>query len=98
MTSAKIATQAPEHVQRLSPYVPGKAIDELARDYGLDEAQIVKLASNENPRGPSAKARQAIVAAAAGVTRYPDGNGFALKQALATRFRVGLEQVVLGNG
>jgi histidinol-phosphate aminotransferase len=98
MTSARIAAQAPEHVQRLSPYVPGKPIDELARDYGLDEASIVKLASNENPRGPSALVRQAIVDAATEVTRYPDGNGFALKKVLAARFRVAHEQVVLGNG
>ena len=98
MTSPRIAEQAPEHVQRLSPYVPGKPIDELAREYGLAEDDIVKLASNENPRGPSAKAKQAIVDAAAGVTRYPDGNGFALKNALAARFGVTQEQVVLGNG
>jgi histidinol-phosphate aminotransferase len=98
MTSTKIAAQAPEHVRRLSPYVPGKPIDELARDYGLAESGIVKLASNENPRGPSANAKQAIVDAASGVTRYPDGNGFALKEALAARFRVMPEQVVLGNG
>jgi histidinol-phosphate aminotransferase len=98
MPSATIAGQAPEHVQRLSPYVPGKPIDELAREYGLAEQSIVKLASNENPRGPSARVRDAIVAAAAGVTRYPDGNGFALKRALAARFGVTLEQVVLGNG
>jgi histidinol-phosphate aminotransferase len=78
--------------------VPGKPIDELAREYGLAEAGIVKLASNENPRGPSASVRHAIIDAAAGVTRYPDGNGFALKKALATRFGVTLDQVVLGNG
>ncbi len=98
MTSTKIAERAPGHVQRLSPYVPGKPIDELAREYGLAEDGIVKLASNENPRGPSARVRQAIVDAAAGVTRYPDGNGFALKKALAARFGVTIEQVVLGNG
>jgi histidinol-phosphate aminotransferase len=98
MPSATVAGQAPEHVQRLSPYVPGKPIDQLAREYGIAEDSIVKLASNENPRGPSARVRQAIVDAAAGVTRYPDGNGFALKQALAARFGVTLEQVVLGNG
>jgi histidinol-phosphate aminotransferase len=98
MTSARIGPYAPEHVQRLSPYVPGKPIDELARDYGLDESSIVKLASNENPRGPSARVRQAIVDAATEVTRYPDGNGFVLRKALAERFRVPQEQVVLGNG
>jgi histidinol-phosphate aminotransferase len=98
MTESRLAAQPPEYVQRLSPYVPGKPVDELAREYGLAESDIVKLASNENPRGPSAKVQKAIAAAAAGVTRYPDGNGFALKKALATRYGVTLDQVVLGNG
>ncbi len=93
-----IAAQSPEYIRRMTPYVPGKPIDELAREYGLVESDIVKLASNENPRGPSPKARQAIADAAAGVTRYPDGNGFVLKQALARRFGVALEEIVLGNG
>ena len=98
MTDNRLAAQPPEYVQRLSPYVPGKPIDELAREYGLAESDIVKLASNENPRGPSARVREAIAAAAAGVTRYPDGNGFALKKVLAARYGVTLDQVVLGNG
>lgn len=98
MTDNRLAAQPPEYVQRLSPYVPGKPIDELAREYGLAESDIVKLASNENPRGPSASVREAIAAAAAGVTRYPDGNGFALKKVLAARYGVALDQVVLGNG
>ncbi|MEP6996951.1 MAG: histidinol-phosphate transaminase [Betaproteobacteria bacterium] len=93
-----VAALSPDYVRRISPYVPGKPIEELAREYGLVESQIVKLASNENPRGPSPKVRAAIAAAAAGVMRYPDGNGFALKQALATRFGVGIDQIVLGNG
>ena len=93
-----MAALSPDYVRRISPYVPGKPVEELAREYGLVESQIIKLASNENPRGPSPKVRAAIAAAAAGVTRYPDGNGFALKQALASRFRVGIEQIVLGNG
>jgi histidinol-phosphate aminotransferase len=88
----------PEYVQRIAPYIPGKPVEELAREYGLAEKDIVKLASNENPRGPSPRVREAIADAVAGVTRYPDGNGFALKTALATRFGVGREQVVLGNG
>ena len=98
MTATELAALSPDYVRRLSPYVPGKPIEELAREYGLDEGDIVKLASNENPRGPSAKVQQAIAAAAAGVTRYPDGNGFALKSALAARFKLELEQIVLGNG
>jgi histidinol-phosphate aminotransferase len=95
---AEVAARAPEYVRRIAPYVPGKPSEELAREYGLPEAAIVKLASNENPRGPSPRVRDAIAAAAAGVTRYPDGNAFALKGALAARYGVAPEQIVLGNG
>lgn len=95
---ADVAAQAPEYVRRIAAYVPGKPIDELARQYGLLEASIIKLASNENPRGPSPRVREAIAAAASGVTRYPDGNGFELKTALAARYGVSPEQIVLGNG
>src|SRR5260370_6258449 len=93
-----LSALSPEYVRRIAPYVPGKPVEELAREYGLAEKDIVKLASNENPRGPSPLVRQAIADAVAGITRYPDGNGFALKTALATRFGVEREQVVLGNG
>ena len=93
-----LAALAPDYVRRIAPYVPGKPIEELAREHGLSEERIVKLASNENPRGPSPKAREAIAAACGGVTRYPDGNGFALKSAIARRYSVAREQVVLGNG
>lgn len=85
-------------VQKLSPYVPGKPVDELARELDLDPATIVKLASNENPLGPSPKAIEAIAAQLSELTRYPDGNGFVLKQKLAQRYDVGIEQVTLGNG
>ena len=85
-------------VQKLSPYVPGKPVDELARELNLDPAGIVKLASNENPLGPSPKALDAIKAELSELTRYPDGNGFALKQRLAERYSVGIDQVTLGNG
>ncbi|MDQ2963180.1 MAG: histidinol-phosphate transaminase [Pseudomonadota bacterium] len=95
---ARVAALAPEYVRGIAPYVPGKPIDELAREYGLAAGAIIKLASNENPRGPSPKVREAIAAAAADVTRYPDGNGFALKHALAARYGIGREQIVLGNG
>jgi len=92
------AALAPEYVRSIAPYIPGKPIEELAREYGLAEDSIVKLASNENPRGPSPKVREAVMAACAGITRYPDGNGFALKSALAKRFGVAVDQIVLGNG
>ena len=85
-------------VQKLSPYVPGKPVDELARELDLDPASIVKLASNENPLGPSPKAVAAIKAQLGELTRYPDGNGFALKEKLAERCCVPLAQVTLGNG
>ncbi len=85
-------------VQKLSPYVPGKPVDELARELNLDPASIVKLASNENPLGPSPKSLEAIRVAAAELTRYPDGNGFELKAALAERCGVQTNQVTLGNG
>jgi histidinol-phosphate aminotransferase len=92
------AAQAPEYVRRISPYVGGKPIEEVARELGLAPSSIIKLASNENPRGPSPKAVAAIAQAAADITRYPDGNAFALKQALAARLSVDPAQVVLGNG
>src|SRR5947207_14585013 len=98
MNVVEYAALAPEYVRRIARYVPGKPIEELARQYGLDPATIVKLASNENPRGPSPKALAAIAAAAADLTRYPDGNAYALKQALAARLAVEPDQIVLGNG
>ncbi len=64
----------------------------------MDSAGIVKLASNENPLGPSPKVLDAIRAELSELTRYPDGNGFALKQRLAERYSVGINQVTLGNG
>jgi len=92
------APSAPAYVRDLARYIPGKSIEEVARDLHLDPKNIVKLASNENPRGPSPAALAAITAAAAEVTRYPDGNGFALKAALSARLEVDAAQIVLGNG
>lgn len=86
------------HIQGLSPYVPGKPIEELARELALNPADIVKLASNENPLGASPKVTAAIAAALPELTRYPDGSGFELKQKLADRYAVSPAQVTLGNG
>ena len=83
-------------VQGLTPYAPGKPIDELEREYGV--AGIIKLASNENPLGPSPRALAAAREALADVWLYPDGNGFALKQLLADKHGVSPEQITLGNG
>lgn len=86
----------PPEIAKLVPYKPGKPIEELERELGITGA--IKLASNENPLGPSPKAVEAIRATAAGVHRYPDGAGFALRSALAARYGVALEQVALANG
>ena len=89
---------APAGVKALHPYQPGQPIDELARELGLDPGDIVKLASNENPLGPSPKALAAIRAELDELCRYPDGNGHDLKQALAARLQVEPAQITLGNG
>src|SRR3954452_6618982 len=89
---------SPSYVRSIAPYQPGKPISELARELGLKEEGIVKLASNENPRGIGPRTRAAIEASIAEVARYPDGNGFELKQALAKRYGVDMGSVVLGNG
>ena len=80
----------------LSPYVPGKPIEELRREKGL--ARIVKLASNENPLGPSPAGVAALEVEVGKLHRYPDGYGFALKQELARVWDTSPENVVLGNG
>lgn len=85
---------APPHIERLSPYVPGKPIEELERELGIRNA--IKLASNENPLGPSPKALEAATRALSEVNRYPDG--YRLRSALAEHHNVSFEEVVLGNG
>jgi histidinol-phosphate aminotransferase len=86
------------YVRAIAPYQPGKPVSELAREIGLEQSGIVKLASNENPLGASPKALAAARAALAEAGRYPDGNGFDLKQALAERYRLSQENIILGNG
>ena len=92
------AIHAPTYVRSIAPYLPGKPIADLAREFGLREADIVKLASNENPRGPGDAVRTAMLRATEELSRYPDGNGFALKAALCERFGVAPDEIVLGNG
>jgi histidinol-phosphate aminotransferase len=89
---------AAEGVQGLRAYQPGKPIDELAREYDLHPSEIVKLASNENPLGPSDKALVAIQTELSDLTRYPDGNGFDLKCALSASLSINNNQITLGNG
>ncbi|MEQ1655126.1 MAG: histidinol-phosphate transaminase [Nitrospira sp.] len=83
-------------IASLSPYVPGKPIEELQRELGL--ARVIKLASNENPLGPSPKALAALVGGHDSLHRYPDGGAYRLRQALADRWKVSLDHIILGNG
>ena len=85
-------------LRNLAVYEPGKPIEETARELGVDPRTIVKLASNENPLGPSPKAIQAMRAAAEDAHLYPDGGGFYLCKAIAAKLGLALENVILGNG
>jgi len=95
---AKAAVHCPPHVRGIAPYQGGRPIEEVAHELGLQPGSIIKLASNENPLGMSPAARAAAAAALAEVGRYPDGNGAALKSALAQRLQVPLSWLTLGNG
>jgi histidinol-phosphate aminotransferase len=93
-----LCDNAPAYIRSIAPYQPGKPISELARELGLREADIVKLASNENALGLSPKAALAIPPAIAELSRYPDGSGYELKQALSAKLGLAPERIVLGNG
>ncbi len=86
----------PPEIEALVPYKPGKPIEELERELGITGA--IKLASNENPLGPSPKAMAAMQAALGRLHRYPDGAGYELRTALAEKFGVRFEQTCIGNG
>ena len=85
-----------ESILSLSPYQGGKPVSELQRELGLD--RVVKLASNENPLGLGQKTLEIIQQAITQVNRYPDGNGFELKQALSQHLNVSQDSITLGNG
>jgi histidinol-phosphate aminotransferase len=91
-----LADRVNPHIRDLEPYEPGKPIEELERELGIEGS--VKLASNENPVGPSPKAVAALHAAVENVHRYPDGHGFALRRKLAPRLDVPEAGLVFGNG
>ncbi|MGP5209828.1 histidinol-phosphate transaminase [Psychrobacter alimentarius] len=85
-----------DSILELAPYQTGKPVEELTREYGI--ADVVKLASNENPMGCSPHVTLAVTEQLAQLARYPDGNGYYLKQALADFNEVDVKQITLGNG
>lgn len=87
---------ARKEIFKVAPYVPGKPIEEVKRQLGLKE--VIKLASNESPLPPSKRAIKAIVAAAKGLNRYPDGSSFYLRRKLSRKLKVNEDQLVFGNG
>jgi histidinol-phosphate aminotransferase len=87
---------APSHVRNLDVYQPGKPVEELERELGITGA--IKVASNENPLGPSPRALAALPAALPQLHLYPDAGGFQLRRALSTKLGVPLEELALGNG
>jgi histidinol-phosphate aminotransferase len=91
-----ISKYVPEWVRTLTPYQPGKPIEELEREYGIHDS--IKIASNENPLGPSPKAVAAITAALPDLHRYPDGDAFYLKRRLAEKLGIDRSRLIIGNG
>jgi histidinol-phosphate aminotransferase len=85
-------------LREIAVYQPGKPIEETARELGLDPGGIIKLASNENPLGPSPRAMEAMREALEKAHLYPDGGGFSLCNAVARKFELAPENVILGNG
>jgi histidinol-phosphate aminotransferase len=96
MKIESLAQLASAAVRGIAPYVPGKPLEELEREYGVKDS--IKLASNENPLGPGPKALAAIAKASSELGLYPDGNGFKLKEAIAKYNQCSIDQVTLGNG
>ena len=94
----RMSELAPEHVRKIAPYVPGKPIAETARELGMREADILKMASNENPLGTSPRALAAIRGALDHLHYYPDGSGYELKSVLSHRLGLQPGNFILGNG
>ena len=97
-TPSPLPFHIPDYIRSIAPYIGGKPIDEVAREYGLDPTRIVKLASNENPLGLPDSAKQAMAQAMADLGRYPDDAGFDLKRVLCERLGVADDWIVLGAG
>lgn len=86
------------HIKSIEPYQGGLPIEEVARELDISKSEIVKLASNENPLGISPLANNAIRKSMTEIERYPDGNGYYLKQAIGKKFNLDISQIILGNG
>ena len=95
---ASIWELANPQLRDITVYEPGKPIEETARELGVEPEAIIKLASNENPLGPSPKAIQAMRAALGNAHLYPDGSGFYLRKTIAVKLGLAAEDVILGNG
>src|ERR1700732_4128123 len=93
-----IFDNANQWLNDLVSYIPGKPIEDVARELGLDPTQIVKLASNQNPLGPSPLAVKAMREALEKAHFYPDGGGYHLRAGIAEKFGLSIENVILGNG
>jgi histidinol-phosphate aminotransferase len=93
---AKVIVRTSDFIKDIKPYVPGKPIEELQRELGIRD--IVKLASNENPLGPSKKALSEIRKGLKGLHRYPDGSCYYLKKELSKRLGISPEELIIGNG
>jgi histidinol-phosphate aminotransferase len=85
-------------LRELVAYEPGKPVEDLARELGIPSGEIIKLASNENPLGPSPKARQAMIETIERAHFYPDGGGYYLREAIAEQVGLAMANVILGNG
>ena len=85
-------------LRELVAYEPGKPVEDLARELGIPPGEIIKLASNENPLGPSPKARQAMIETIERAHFYPDGGGYYLREAIAEHVGLAMANVILGNG
>ena len=80
----------------ISPYVPGKSLEEVKRELGLDD--VIKMASNENPLGASPLVQAAILQAVPRIHQYPDGSCFQIKEAIGEKFNLTADQLIIGNG
>lgn len=95
-TKERLKVFVPQHIAELVPYPPGKPLEELEREYGIKNS--IKLASNENPLGPSPLAVSAVHRALASLHRYPDGSGYYLRRRLSEKYRIPFDGILLGNG